>query len=282
MRKRHLSMAAVAVGVAFIALAGTATAAGTGLITGVQIKNGTIGLADLSTKAKKSLKGQRGPAGPQGAQGQQGQKGEAGPQGQPGPQGAEGPRGPQGEPAQSVVDSLGGSWQTSLTAPSLTPDGVAFGPYANGGGEGGTVGYNGLNGQPLSAIESLSYYARYVSDGDTAGVGAPYLRILTAGENGGPAHHIIFSPNTQGPDSDVAEGPFHEWVATSGSWRYDDDAGDCSGEFGCGAPFSDVLETHGDEEIVGIRVTTGNSAGTNLAALLRWMEINGETFAFRG
>jgi len=48
---------------------------------------------------------------------------------------------------------------------------------------------------------------------------------------------MIFSPNTQSPDPDVAEGASHEWVATS---------------------------------------------GTDLAALLRWMEINGERFAFRG
>jgi hypothetical protein len=99
MRKRRMSVAILALGGIFIALAGTAGAAGTGLITGAQIKNGTIGLADLSAKAEKSLKGQRGPAGPQGPQGQQGQqgaKGEAGSQGAVGPQG---PQGPKGDPA---------------------------------------------------------------------------------------------------------------------------------------------------------------------------------------
>ena len=43
------------------ALGGTAGAATSGLITGAQIKNGTIGLLDLSASAKQSLKGQRGP-----------------------------------------------------------------------------------------------------------------------------------------------------------------------------------------------------------------------------
>src|SRR5262245_12967956 len=61
MRKRRLPVAVIALGaVVFVALAGTAAAGGSGLITGVQIKNGSIGLADLSKKAKTSLKGQRG------------------------------------------------------------------------------------------------------------------------------------------------------------------------------------------------------------------------------
>jgi len=50
----------------------TAATAASGLITGAQIKNGSIGLADLSKSAKRALKGQRGPAGPPGATGAQG------------------------------------------------------------------------------------------------------------------------------------------------------------------------------------------------------------------
>jgi hypothetical protein len=41
-----------------------------------------------------------------------------------------------------------------------------------------------------------------------------------------------------------------------------------------------VLATHGTEVITGIRISTGFSAGTDLAALLRWLEINGEVFVF--
>jgi hypothetical protein len=47
----------------------TAATAASGLITGAQIKNGSIGLVDLSANAKRALKGQRGPAGPPGATG---------------------------------------------------------------------------------------------------------------------------------------------------------------------------------------------------------------------
>jgi hypothetical protein len=171
-------------------------------------------------------------------------------------------------------------WSTQNTLVALTPDGVAFGPYANGGTAGGSIVYDGLDGQPLSAVKSLSYYMRYVADGDTGGVGVPYLRIFT--DVGGTAHDVIFSPNTQPPDPDTAEGPFHEWVATSGTWRYDDDGDTGAGEFGHGAPFSAVLATHGSEKITGIRISTGFSTGTNLAALLRWLEINGQTYVFRG
>ena len=66
------------------------------------------------------------------------------------------------------------------------------------------------------------YYARYVSVGGTGGVGSPYLRIFLESNT----HDAIFNPNTQSPDDDADEGPFHEWVATSGIWRYDDDDGD--------------------------------------------------------
>jgi hypothetical protein len=58
-----------------IATAATATAAK--LITGKQIKNGSVGLVDLSAKAKKSLRGARGRRGPQGPAGPQGAPGGA-------------------------------------------------------------------------------------------------------------------------------------------------------------------------------------------------------------
>jgi hypothetical protein len=178
--------------------------------------------------------------------------------------------------AETSVTALSGPFGITNGTVSLTPDGVEFGPYANGGAAGGSVCYSGMNGDTLSDVENLAYYIRYVSDGDTGGVGVPYLRVFT--DNGSdPDHSSIFSPNTQAPDPDVAEGPFHEWVATSGSWRYDDDAGN-----GPDMPYADLIADHGTETITNICVTTGNTAGTDLAALLRWLEINGERFVFRG
>ena len=67
-----MKSAIIAAIVAAIISATAATAASTGLITGAQIKNGSVGLVDLSGKAKQSLRGQRGPAGPAGLAGPQG------------------------------------------------------------------------------------------------------------------------------------------------------------------------------------------------------------------
>ena len=100
MRKSHLSIAVITAAAVCIALAGTATAAGTSLISGGQIKDGTIGLIDLSKKTKESLKGQRGPRGPKGDIGAKGDTGATGPQG---PQGAQGAAGRDGVSGYEVV-----------------------------------------------------------------------------------------------------------------------------------------------------------------------------------
>jgi hypothetical protein len=73
-----------------VALSGTsygaeARAVVTKLITGAQIKNGSIGLKDLSRSARKSLKGARGASGATGAQGAIGAAGPKGDVGPPGP-----------------------------------------------------------------------------------------------------------------------------------------------------------------------------------------------------
>ena len=57
----------VAAAAVFVLAGGTATAAK--LVTGKQIKNGSIGMSDLSSKAKRALKGNAGPRGPQGVPG---------------------------------------------------------------------------------------------------------------------------------------------------------------------------------------------------------------------
>ena len=211
-----------------------------------KVKDGTLKVADLSKKAKDKFS-------------------------KPGPQGPQGPQGPAGPSFFTKVTALTGAWSTSGTAVSLTGDGVAFGPYADGGAAVGSIIYTGMNGQPLSALKNLVYYARYTAAGNTGGVGVPYLRVFLTNNT----HDVIFSPNTQSPDPDVAEGPFHEWVATSGSARYDDDGGNNPD-----VPWSQIVAAHGTETISGIRVSTGNSSGTDLSALLRWLEINGQTYKF--
>ena len=171
------------------------------------------------------------------------------------------------------VTGLGGKFRATNQSVAVTPDGVAFGPYADGGSAGGSLKFTGLNGMKLGAVENLVYDMRYTATGDSGGVGVPYLRIFLENDT----HDAIFSPNTQSPDPDVAEGPFHQWAATSGSWRYDDDGGNGQDE-----SFKQLVTDHGNDTISGIYISTGFSNGQNLSSLLRWMQVNGVTYSFGG
>lgn len=119
----------VAIIAVVLALTGSAFAA-QALITGADIKDGSVTRADLSRRTIRSLKGKRGkhgpagrdgfvgPRGPQGSTGPQGERGPAGPVGPAGPKGNVGdtgpegpegdtgpigPQGPQGNPGQSMA-----------------------------------------------------------------------------------------------------------------------------------------------------------------------------------
>ena len=106
-----------------VALSGTAVAGTTKLITGSQIANGTIKLADIHSSAKTALKGQTGATGAQGPVGAQGAQGPVGPQGATGAQGRQGSTG---------VSGRGSHWRYSTTIPSRTASylGVGLGAIA--------------------------------------------------------------------------------------------------------------------------------------------------------
>jgi hypothetical protein len=78
MRNRLSPASVLALIALFVALTGTATAASTVLITGAQIRDGTIGVKDLSRKARHALRGPRGPQGETGIDGIPGPVGPAG------------------------------------------------------------------------------------------------------------------------------------------------------------------------------------------------------------
>ncbi len=186
-----------------------------------------------------------------------------------GAQGAQGDAGAPGEPAATSTVVLAGSLTApfSVTNPSaeLTEQGIEFGPYPDGGAAGGSLYYAGLDGLTLGSIAHLAYRARYSTDNDTT-VGVPYLRIFTE-DAGGTEHDVIFSPNTQ-PDPALSETAFHDWVVTSGTVRYDDDPGN-----GPDQPWANVQAAHASDVITGVYVTAGFSAGTNLEAILRKLDV---------
>jgi hypothetical protein len=119
MGRKGVLAAAAAASLIMVAFASSATARS--LITGLQIKNGSITSADLADGTIKSRdlapslrhaqavvpgpqgpQGAQGEAGPQGSKGDPGAQGAQGPQGPAGPQGATGAQGPAGPPQWNV------------------------------------------------------------------------------------------------------------------------------------------------------------------------------------
>jgi hypothetical protein len=222
---RNRTVAAVVV---TLLVCGATTAVAAKLITGKDIKNGSIAKADLKSDVQAALE-------------------------------------------IRVTDGLPTQGFSGTTLVKNSRDGVKFGPYANGGAAGGSICTNSMNGQPFSDVKHLAFEARYTADNNTGGVGVPYLRVFLVND----AHDAIFSPNTQSPDPDVQQGPFHTWVATAGSWRYDDDPG-----VGPDSPFGTIKQAHANEKISSICISVGFSAGTNLSALLLTWEVNKKDYAF--
>lgn len=243
-------------------------------VTTNKVKDETLKLKDLSSEVTDKL-GVKGPAGP------------AGPAGAAGPQG---PAGPMGGSHVTQVTNLNGDWKARASDTAglkMTGDGIAFGPFADAGQCGSPgqdyarLDYSGMNGKALSTLDNLVYYARYTADADTSGIGAPYLRVFFEGTDGdNTPNRLTFSANTQfnkPVNYDIGEGEFHEWVVTSGTVRYNDDAGsNPAGE----APWSSFMAAHGAKKISNISITQGCGMGKNLSGLLRWAQVNGQTYAF--
>jgi hypothetical protein len=127
---RKLPSAGLVVGIVAVMLALGGTAVAAKLITGKQVKNGSLQLRDLSKKARTKLRGASGPTGPKGEPGEPGEPGE---KGEPG---ATGPKGDPGSPAEStrvaadysgVGANLAAVTSTSLaTIPISVPSGQHF------------------------------------------------------------------------------------------------------------------------------------------------------------
>lgn len=276
---RTLRAITAAIVVALVVAGGT-TAAAKLVVTSKNIKNGTIQLVDLNKKAKRALRGQRGTrgtAGPQGQTGPVGQTGAAGPAGPigptgaQGPQGIQGPQGPPGEPAPTLL-RLSGDFSGTNATVATSLDGVQFGPYPDGGSWGGSVLYTGANGLTLAEITQLSFTVKH-SSADDSPIASPYLRVFLEGDT----HDVIFDA-TECATVVPSEDSFHSYEVTAGDVRYDDDA--CDGVPPDQQPWAAVVAAHGSEVVSGVYVTAGFSGGAPLAAILRSIGVNGESFVF--
>jgi hypothetical protein len=150
------------------AFAGEATMSAKALITGRDVKDGSLTEADLSKATVANLRGPRGPRGVVGPAGQAGAQGALGAQGVQGPQGAQGPQGLQGPKGE--------------TGASGSPDAPAqvLGKLTTVDGAG-----SGLDADLLDGVSAGGFVADGdSSDGDLSG---PFgnLQIQT-GKVGGP------------------------------------------------------------------------------------------------
>lgn len=161
-------------------------------------------------------------------------------------------------------------WFATNPSVVMTPDGVTYGPYLDGAANGGSVRFHEMDGLPLSSIRNLAYHMRFTADKQAT---EPYLRIW-AKDQAGKEHDAIYTPATQAYPG-LGPGPFQEWVASAGTWRWDDDAGT-----GLDVSFADIKASYGDHIITSIGISLGFSGGVNLAGLLRWVQINGNRYTF--
>jgi len=215
------------------------------LITGKDIKNGSIAAKELKKKLRQKIN----KAGSAGAPGQTGSAGPAGADGadavvnvtalSPDPGNGDGVAPPAW--AERVSAGCGsGNGDASVDGSNLefdTPD----------GNDAVAVSFNGYNGLKLRDISYISYHAKYEQTGTDFHGGTPYFRIFTEGFD----HAVIFSPNTQ-PGAVINSGEWGMFVPTSGTVRYDDDAGNNPD-----ISWKQLIADHGGDTIAQIRIQGG-------------------------
>jgi hypothetical protein len=158
-----------------LVLAASGSAVAASIITSAQIKNGTIQLRDINSKARKALKGQTGPQGPRGATGAPGATGAAGARGAAGAVGATGPAGAPGTAlGYATVDSAGTvSSALNVTTANVTKPATTTGFYCFSGLSFTPKNAQVTLGEPFPAGETLGIAPRVVLGTPSAGFGCP-------------------------------------------------------------------------------------------------------------
>lgn len=154
-----------------------ATAVAAKLITGKDIKNGSIGLVDLSASAKKGLAGEDGRDGAAGAQGAKGDQGATGDQGAVGPAGASGPQGPVG--ANGVAGPQGARGADGQIGPTGPQGPTGAAGQSGASGPTGPTGPAGAAGQ-----DAVSLFVEGVTDTATPIASSSPAPVIAPGATG--------------------------------------------------------------------------------------------------
>jgi hypothetical protein len=176
------------------------------------------------------------------------------------------------------VNSLTPPFGATNSSVRWTPQGVNYGVYADAGRAGGSLEYDGLNGQPASVLTRLGFTYQY-NTSDENPLATPYLRVFFARDINadGADDDIILDPTfcaTVAP----TENEDHTITTPPATVRLNDDA--------CGAgavqrTLADAIAAEGaDAPISGIFVTQGFSGGQDASAYVRNLIVNADTFAF--
>lgn len=169
MKKIRKPSPSMVVALLALVLATSGSAVAASLITSSQIKDGTIQLKDINTKARKALKGQRGPQGPQGPRGANGTNGTNG------AAGPTGPAGPAGTALAYATVSSAGTVSSALnvTTANVTKPAASTGFYCFSG-----LPFTPHNAQvtlvePFPVGETLGIAARVALGTPNAGFNCP-------------------------------------------------------------------------------------------------------------
>jgi hypothetical protein len=280
---KTVAVAAVVSGAMSVSVAGAATLitganVKNGSLTGLDIKDGSIGVKDLAKSAKPKngkngtigANGTNGTNGANGASGAKGDTGAAGAKGDTGATGATGAKGDKGDAGQDAAYSIkslvpyaadestaqNNEWRSykpdGFDAPTTTIDGqgIKFGPFANDTDWTSAYTY-ALKGVRLRDIAALSYSTKYTGGSPSA---APYIVIVT--ESG---DHVMFSPAANaalggvGPVADT----WQRWAITKGGVTYNDDGQNPTDTW------DDIVAAHGDDTVDYVQVQAGAGPGTS-------------------
>lgn len=212
-------------------------------ITGKDVKNRSIGLADIGVNTRKALRG----------------SGATGAAGAPGAKGDTGAAGAAGAPAVQSITGPGNGFTTNNALTTIDAAGVTFGPFVDNT-HGTSLIYHGLDGLKLKDVADATYTASYEHTGPGDNGDAPYFRIFLNSNN----DDIVFSPSTQpdgcygggGPSSPqcTSSGRLIKYEVHKGTVRYNDDAGNLPD-----VTWASAINDHGNDVISGVRVSLGNS-----------------------